>query len=260
MVYGFFDHHMTYAGFIAVVAFSLAGLAFFHRDRLVRRRAGAVSLAGGLLLLAARKRAYWIGAGWASCSWRSDFALATPWRSWRPSRSSSRPATPARATCETASSGRSRRRTTSSGSGSGSSAGNGEGPPPARLGAGRLPPARRALPGAGLRDPRRPRGYRSNFTHVHDIYLQLLVEGGVLLLGAYLALVGYLLVRTGRDWWAHGAPGDAEAFGSGVFAMLVTLSIAGVFEWNVMDKEVGIPAMIAMGVYLLLKDGPWAPA
>ena len=260
MVYGFFSHHMTFAGFVAVVAFSLAGVAFFDRDARARRYAGLASAAAGLLLLAARKRAYWIGggvgllllavrlrtrralalvvavaflfvagyAGSADVRDRVQRAFQTEdnqqrvgfWIvGWQMAKD--RPLL-------------------------------GWGPGGYRLHG--EPYLSRVFATRGGAE-----GYRDNFTHVHDVYLQLLVEGGVVLLAAYLALLGWILARTGRDWWARGSPGSAEAWGAGVFTMLATLSLAGVFEWNVMDKEVGIPMMVSMGIYLLLKDQP-APA
>lgn len=256
MVYGFFDHYMTFAGFVAVVTFACSGLALFHRDRRVRRRAGTASLGGGLLLLFLRKRTYWVSGG------AGLLLLALRLRARR--------ALVLLAVTVLVFSGaallgrdlRERFFRIADLSDNQQRIGFwiagwemwkdrplvGWGPGGYRLNG--QPYLDRVFTRRAI-----AQGYQGNFTHVHNVYLQLLVEGGALLLGAYLVFLGYLLRRTGADWWARGAPGEAAAFGAGVFALLVTVAIAGVFEWNIMDKEVGMPIFFAAGLYLLFKQG-----
>ncbi len=96
--------------------------------------------------------------------------------------------------------------------------------------------------------------YRENFTHVHNVFLQLLVDGGLVLFESYLSLLGYFLALTFRDLWQRGRS-EAGALGAGMFAALVTLLFAGLFECNLMDKEVVLPTFFALGTYLSLRSG-----
>ena len=99
-----------------------------------------------------------------------------------------------------------------------------------------------------------PRGYRehgelyrdrcrhgfelSNFTHVHNSYLQVAVEGGLLGEAAFLFLLGLLALRLYRR--AQGT-GDGAAFARGLLATLVCYCVAAFFEWNFGDKEPTMP-------------------
>ena len=240
--YGWFDHPLTFGGFICVIAFTAAGLALYAPVR--SRLTAATAALGGVLFIAAKNRSYWMGlpAGVALLLWRKGrravlaaalagallFALAFA----------------------LAPQVRSRAKQLLDGGSNSERV--------AFWKSGRDMLLTRPLTGWGVwgyrvygapyREPHKPSWGYSNFTHVHCTYLQLLVEGGLPLLGIFLALcgaAGAALRRRGAD------PGDAGGpLATGMLAAGAAFLVAALFEFSIGDKEAALPLVMLLGAAL----------
>ncbi len=234
-VMGFFDHPLTYGGFLAVVSFTAAGLALYSAGSSVRGRrlfAGLLAGAGGLMLLLAKNRGYWLGALPAAAlllrhkgrralialaiaaglAFTAGYTLSHDFRTRFDGMFITRHSNERFAFWR----------------------------------AGLDMVRDRPLTGWGVR------GYRmhgqlyrdrhgaglSQLTHVHNSYLQVAVEGGLLLESCFLALIAYLLHRL---WRLCGASDHRAPLARGALAALGCFLVAALFEYNFGDKE---PAMI----------------
>lgn len=239
-VYGFFDHPLTYGGYLAVALLLCVAL---WRAGPLKRAARAIAIPATALALLAANRAYWFGlaAGAFTFGRRrplragllalAAIALATG-TAWL------LPATRERA-AEMAGA--------------------------AALGdracfwrAGGELAARRPLTGWGIR------GYRlhaqpalsahcpgvRNLTHAHSAPLQLLAEGGLPLLAAWLWLV----------WRCASALRERadSPLARGALAALAAFLAAGLLEWNFGDKEAALPLMFWIAVAIHAPADPEA--
>jgi O-antigen ligase len=90
--------------------------------------------------------------------------------------------------------------------------------------------------------------------HLHNTPLQLLVERGVLGLGAWLWLFGAFLARGVRAVRrADGALPRAAA--TGALASVVGFLVAGLSEYNFGDTEVLLAALFAMAILFVVERG-----
>lgn len=88
---------------------------------------------------------------------------------------------------------------------------------------------------------RHPTAPRARVEHLHNTFLQLAAERGLLSLAAYLWLMGAALVVSYRGYRrARDRPdgGDDEALYLGAFLALVAFNLAGLFEANWRDTEI----------------------
>ncbi|MEA2463904.1 MAG: hypothetical protein QOJ98_1651, partial [Acidobacteriota bacterium] len=74
---------------------------------------------------------------------------------------------------------------------------------------------------------------RARPPHLHNNLVQLWAERGILGLGAYLLLLGLFLRECIREW--HG---PQRAWAEGGVAIVISLFVAGLFEFNFGDTEV----------------------
>jgi hypothetical protein len=252
-VMGFFDHPLTYGGFLAATTFVFAGLALYgdgggkKSKRLFALHTGA----GGLLLLLAKNRSYWMGglpAAIVLLRWKSRRMLAGLLFAVAVLSAVAYAASPALR-------GRAK--------GLFSFKENDE--RVAFWSAGRDMILQRPLAGWGVC------GYRvygapfrdkysthlTNFTHLHSSYLQVAVEGGLLLEAAFLALLGMLLWRLWRI--ADAGPPECAALARGALAALVCFMVAAVFEYNFGDKEPSMTLLFLLGAALHLPSAARPP-
>ncbi len=252
-VMGFFDHPLTYGGFLAAVTFVFAGLALYGRgDGRGKKSRGLFAFmagAGALMLLLAKNRSYWMGAA-------PGAIILLRWKSRR-MLIGLMAAAAALAVIGYAASPALRGRA----NGLFSFSQNDE--RVAFWNSGRDMVFERPLAGWGVC------GYRmygapfrerhalkplSNFTHVHSSYLQVAVEGGLLLAAAFLALLGALLWRLWRV--ANGALPEAAALARGALAALGCFMVAALFEYNFGDKEPSMTLLFLLGAALHLPAAP----
>ncbi len=253
--YGWFDHPLTFGGFLCVTAFTAAGIALHPgaRRRLAAGLTTAVAAAGGVLLLIAKNRSYWLGlpagvalllrgrgrrallaaAGAGALAFGGLLALSPVFRSRAGQLLSA--------------------------------SSNAE-----RTGfwkSGRDMFLARPLTGWGVwgyrvygepfREPYQPADHRfSNFTPVHCTYLQLLVEGGIPFLAAFVWVAAVIAKRL----WRRGAgPGLAGALARGALAAFAAYLVAALFEMSIADKEAAVPLMMLLGAAVHLPgDEPGA--
>lgn len=246
-VMAFFDHPLTYGGFLAVVSFTAAGIALYAPGPPLkgrRRFAGLLAGAGALMLLLAKNRGYWLGAAPASvvllrfkgrrallalvaamgAVFIAGYGLSEDFRArfddlfisqhhnarfayWRSGIDMVRD---------------------------------------------------RPLTGWGVR------GYRAhgqlyreragagaeNFNHVHNSFLQVAVEGGLLLELCFLALLAYLLFRL----WRLSRAGPRAPLARGALAALACFLVAALFEFNFGDKEPAMTLLFLIGAALHLPE------
>lgn len=249
-VMGFFDHPLTYGGLLGLTALLSAGFflygSFTGEDgtsRGLRRGLAPFTLLTGLMLVLAKNRSYWFGAGpaaavllwWKGRRWLlglgvaglAIFALAYSLSSDFRFRFN-----------DIFVMGHNNERFVFWCSGKGMV-------------------QDRPLTGWG------PRGYRehgqlyrdecrkgfelSNFTHVHNSYLQVAVEGGLIGEAAFLFLLALIALRLYR----RAKAGDnSAAFARGMLAALVCYSVAALFEWNFGDKEPSMPLFFFLAAAL----------
>lgn len=104
---------------------------------------------------------------------------------------------------------------------------------------------------------------RHTVPHLHNTYLQLAVETGLVGLGAYLWLIGAALVAAYRGYrdagvGSSGADSSEEVF-LACFLALVGFSVAGLFEANWLDTEVQRPVLFLLAVPFILRAAASAP-
>ncbi|MFN7941439.1 MAG: O-antigen ligase family protein [Thermoanaerobaculia bacterium] len=96
------------------------------------------------------------------------------------------------------------------------------------------------------RDPTAP---RLRVPHLHNSYLELAAERGLLSLGAYLALMGASLTAAWRTFRrARAGQGGAGDLALGALGAIVAFAVAGLFENNWGDTEVQRLALFVLAL------------
>ena len=104
---------------------------------------------------------------------------------------------------------------------------------------------------------RHPSAPRLVTPHLHNAYVQLAAERGLLTLAAYLALLGCAAAAAWRGYRSGVAAGDGAAdLHLGVLAALAGFSIAALFENNWGDTEVQRLVLFLLAVPFCLAAGP----
>ena len=99
---------------------------------------------------------------------------------------------------------------------------------------------------------------RRSVPHLHNTYLQVAAEGGLIGLGAYLWLIGASLLASYRGYCgclkAPHRPGEKcfEELYLGSFLALIGFSLAGLFEANWLDTEVQRLALLLVAMPFIL--------
>ncbi|MCP4204890.1 MAG: hypothetical protein GY769_23525 [bacterium] len=100
---------------------------------------------------------------------------------------------------------------------------------------------------------------RHSVPHLHNTYLQVAAEGGLVGLGAYLWLIGAALLAAYRGYRRcldePGRPGVGRCFEElylGSFLALIGFSLAGLFEANWLDTEVLRLTLVLMATPFIL--------
>jgi O-antigen ligase len=100
---------------------------------------------------------------------------------------------------------------------------------------------------------------RHTVPHLHNTYIQIAAEGGLIGLGAYLWLIGTALVaahRGYRRWVDKSDRGAAKCFEElylGSFLAVIGFSLAGLFEANWLDTEVQRILLLLLAIPFVLK-------
>lgn len=104
---------------------------------------------------------------------------------------------------------------------------------------------------------RHPTAPRANVAHLHNTFLQMAAERGLLSLAAYLWLMG---VALGTAWRGYrrggGARGPAADLYLGVILALAGFNVAGLFEANWRDTEVQRLILFVLAVPWCLSNEP----
>jgi O-antigen ligase len=105
-----------------------------------------------------------------------------------------------------------------------------------------------------------PQALRRSTSHLHNTPLQIVVERGIVGLGAWLWIFAAFLVQgiSILRTLPREAPGE-RALALGSLAAVVTFLVAGLFEYNFGDTEVLLVAMALMALPFALGRGR-APA
>jgi O-antigen ligase len=107
---------------------------------------------------------------------------------------------------------------------------------------------------------RHPTAPRDERPHLHNSYLQLAAEQGLLSLAAFVALLGASFGQTLRNYRReHGALGPRADLHLGVAAALVAYTLAAFFEGNWADTEVQRIALFVVALPFCL-DSPTGEA
>jgi len=107
---------------------------------------------------------------------------------------------------------------------------------------------------------RHPTAPRDERPHLHNSYLQLAAEQGLLSLAAFVALLGASFGQTLRNYRReHGARGPRADLHLGVAAALVAYTLAAFFEGNWADTEVQRIALFVVALPFCL-DSPTGEA
>ncbi len=104
---------------------------------------------------------------------------------------------------------------------------------------------------------RQPTATRAGVEHLHNTYLQLAAERGLLSLAAYLWLMGAALAVSYRGFRRarRRADGDEDLY-LGAFLALVAFNLAGLFEANWRDTEVQRLVLFLVALPFLLDRAP----
>ena len=104
---------------------------------------------------------------------------------------------------------------------------------------------------------RQPTATRAEVEHLHNTYLQLAAERGLLSLAAYLWLMGAALVVAYRGYRRarRRCDGDEDLY-LGAFLALVAFNLAGLFEANWHDTEVQRLVLFLVALPFLLDRAP----
>ncbi len=98
-------------------------------------------------------------------------------------------------------------------------------------------------------------GISDHLTHAHSNYLHLLVTLGLPGLFAYLVLLGQTFLLALSNW-QRGASNLDKALGLGVVGALVSLSVAGIFEYNFGAGHVRLIQWYVFAFVLYSLSGP----
>lgn len=93
------------------------------------------------------------------------------------------------------------------------------------------------------RDPRDEK----EFTHLHNNFVQMAAERGLLGLATWVWIFAAFLVHAVRSW-RRTPPGDARALLGGALAAVLGFLVAGTFECNYRDSEVAQLLFFAMAL------------
>ncbi len=101
---------------------------------------------------------------------------------------------------------------------------------------------------------RHPTAPRHSVEHLHNSYIQMAAERGLLSLGAYLWLIGGTLVVGYRGLRRELRSGDGHAeIWLGAFTALLAFALAGLFEDNWRDTEVQRVALFMIALPYCLR-------
>lgn len=107
---------------------------------------------------------------------------------------------------------------------------------------------------------RHPTAPRHSVVHLHNTYIQLAAERGLLSLGAYLWIIGGTLLLGYRGLRRELAAGNGRSeIWLGAFAALVAFSLAGLFEDNWRDTEVQRVALFVIALPYCLRAAELEP-
>ena len=98
-------------------------------------------------------------------------------------------------------------------------------------------------------------GISDHLTHAHSNYLHLLVTLGLPGLFAYLVLLGQTFFLAFSNW-KSGTSSLDKALGLGVVGALVSLSVAGIFEYNFGAGHVRLIQWYVFAFVLYSLSGP----
>lgn len=103
---------------------------------------------------------------------------------------------------------------------------------------------------------RHPTAPRANVAHLHNTYLHMAAERGLLSLAAYFLLMGVAFRFAWRGYKeTDGLPGSAADLYLGVILALVGFNVAGLFEANWRDTEVQRVVLFLLAVPWCLQEG-----
>ena len=104
---------------------------------------------------------------------------------------------------------------------------------------------------------RQPTAPRRTVTHLHNSFLQMAAERGLLALGAYLWLMAGAVALAFRSYRRETSNGGADAdLHLAVCLSLLAFNVAGVFEANWRDTELQRVALFLLSVPYLLRREP----